>query len=172
MVRNSVIRTVTAIIFAVIYLFCSWQVSSAVDNNFDERRAKLRTAYLFNIAKFASFPGASTINICISDHSSLHAYVLDLDKRALDNGRQLGIISNPNVSDSCHIAYIDRHTETTWPSRQVLTIGEAETSAADATVIQFFEDANKIRFSINLEYLDNAVYSLSSKLVRLARTRK
>lgn len=162
----------TPIIVGIIYFLCPWHVSSAVDKSTNDRRAQLRTAYLFNIAKFTDFPGISSLNICIAEHSPLYQYIIELDGRQLGNERDVTVLVNPTTNDSCHIAYIDAAPLNSWQPNQVLMIGELDAPSSEITVIQFFEEADKIRFSINLEHLDTAKYRMSSKLLRLARDNK
>ena len=172
MAKPTTARIAASMLLGALYLFSPWQVSSAVDKNTNERRAQVRTAYLFNIAKFATFPGTSTLNICIAADSIIQNYAAELNGRTLGDDRRIAVLINPQATETCHLAYIDSESTNTWRPQYVLTVSELEYSDGATSVIQFFEDGGKVRFTINLQHLDNATYSLSSKLVRLARNKK
>ncbi|MCP5180416.1 MAG: YfiR family protein [Pseudomonadales bacterium] len=137
--------------------------------------ARLKTAYLFNIAKFVSWPGdLDTVTLCISGDGNVASLSRALEGRDIGGGRTLVVRTGAEAGDGCAIYYEDQdyHTlgaEGGFPSYS-LTISDADGALGKGFAIQLFMEREKLRFAVNADVVRGAGYQISANLLRLART--
>ena len=139
--------------------------------------AKLKTAYLFNIAKFVSWPDASsTVQLCLRADSPVRRFASELDGRSLGDGRAIRLATLRDSAARCHIIFDDAPRPTP-PNNEdwqfdggVLTISDAPDAIDNGFAVQLFFESEKLRFAVDSETVKNANYVISSKLMRLARS--
>ncbi len=146
---------------------------------------KLKTAYLFNIAKFVTWPdNPATIELCIHTDVAAKSHMQALDGRSVDAQRKISVRMTSSVQNSCHMYYGQTGLATTtgeelsfsgagasYPADRILTISDLPSALEQGYVLQLFLDANKLRFALDQRRIEPATYRVSSKLLRLARDR-
>lgn len=142
--------------------------------------SKVKTAYLYNIAKFVSWPDdAREVVLCLDDKSPLYPFAKELANKPVANDRRL-VIAN-RLASHCHIVFDDQPPEQetalsykagSW--RPItLAISDQKSAQHEKYAIQFFVDENgRLQFSINMDAITDAEYRISSKLLRLARNNR
>ncbi|MBL4707859.1 MAG: YfiR family protein [Flavobacteriales bacterium] len=143
----------------------------------DDQELKLKTAYLVNIAKFVTWPeNNSKITLCLSDNSSLHEFVSDLDGYLLGSERMLYIQTNPPDLDSCHMIFVDTGFDNqrlmqirSHQSESLLIISDIKGALDKGDDVQMFVRDLKLRIAINESTISHSSFSISSKLLRIAR---
>jgi len=138
--------------------------------------SKLKTAYLYNIAKFVSWQDeASETVLCVDDSSPLYSFVKELNNKPVADNRLLRISSGQAAR--CHIVFSDRQSDEeiqlnyepdSW-GPMTLAISDKENAMDEGYTIQLFMDDGRLRFAINADALANSEFRISSKLLRLSR---
>lgn len=142
---------------------------------------QLKTAYLFNFAKFVSWPdNPDQIVLCINTRPSTSEGIAALDGRQIDSGRTLLVRQIETDLQGCHM-YFGTHepvSERSGAPRVMaasvsgappLSISDEPGSLDSGFTFEFFLQANKLRFAVNPTGLEEANFQISSKLLQLAR---
>lgn len=144
---------------------------------------EVKAAFLFNFAKFVSWPPEA-----FSDsHSPIRIGILGEDpfgvalEKTVQNqtisGRSFVIERSRHIQElkDCHILFISRSEDAALgeifqelKGSDILTIGESENFSGRGGMIHFIKTANKIRFEINIDLATGAGLEISSKLLQLA----
>lgn len=139
--------------------------------------AKLKTAYLFNMVKFVTWPEQDQdVFLCLRSNSPVMRFAEQLDGRALGDGRKIRIRPISDAGTVCSMVYDDLPSEdrakagVTWDAGSVLTISDKPNAIADGFAIRLFFESKKLQFAVNPEQVQQADYRISSKLMRLARS--
>jgi hypothetical protein len=136
----------------------------------------MRAAYLYNFVVFTEWPDSSrdAINICLLPSQATLVNVRLLATKHI-NGRPLRILE-PNQEDTneCQLLYIGqtmdsgtRQTLTKLAGSPVLTVGEGSQSQA---MIQMNVENKRLSFNVDLVQSRRANLTISSKLLRLAKS--
>ncbi len=159
---------------------CATAVAQPLADSLEERRsqAKLKAAYLFNIARFVTWPDSpSEVSLCIHNKSAVLSLAGALQGRALGGGRSLAVRAARDIHD-CHIFLAPDGWEMTEHDgvspatlKRTLVIGDTGASAPVDAALQLYVDAGKLRFFVVDNELRQAEFQISSKLMRLARIR-
>jgi hypothetical protein len=147
------------------------------------REYELKAAFLFNFAQFTQWP----TNAFAGPDKPLVIGILGLDPfgSALEDivrgetiqGRRLVVERYRRVEEiqTCHILFISQSESSRLEShlkalqnRPILTVSDIEDSAFRGVMIRFVTQSNKIRLRINLDALEAAHITVSSKLLRAA----
>lgn len=142
---------------------------------------EVKTAYLFNFARFVEWPPESAedaLNVCVQGD-------LDLYRTATQSlrGRQVGsrvisvqYVTSPATTAGCEILYIApdsreraRRALAFAGRRPILTVGEAENFLALGGIIRFVTDAGTLQFEVNLKRANEAGLQISSQMLQFAR---
>lgn len=140
--------------------------------------AKVKAAYLFNIARFVNWPDAAPeIRLCIHDKSSVLRVAEALHGRSVGNGRALQVTSGDQLH-GCHIflapdGWTLDAVKRGAPDvlRRTLVIGDTGPKQPVDASLQFYFDDGKLRFFVVDHGVQRAEFRISSKLMRLARQR-
>jgi hypothetical protein len=143
---------------------------------------KIKTAYLYNIAKFVKWPDdqfptqQSNINICVVGQNPF-GELIDILTRKTAQGRQftLYIGRDPALLSSCHVVFFPQ----TYYAHNVglldeikmlpiLTVGEGEEFAQGGGIISFVVQRDTVSFILNLNSASQANLSVSAKLAEVA----
>lgn len=148
--------------------------------------AAVKTAYLYNIAKFVDWPGEEpSITLCVQSDSRMRSYLGQLDSRPIGKNRQLHVVVRDKMAGDCHIFYTDQPglsadqiTSSTAAVQQVSHQEEADTrvlSVSDHSralelgyAVQFLVEEGKLRFRFSQQVLQDSSFKVSSKLLVLA----
>jgi len=166
---------------AIIVLLCVF--AGTLANGSDDREHQLKAAFIFNFAKFITWPSFSgtgdpivigvykddgylpDLNAALGGKSVLgHPFVVrKIDSEAQVTACNLALIGEVGREEIGHLSRMCKGTGT-------VLVGDEEGFAQNGGTIGFVIEANRIRFDINQQSAKAANVSISSKLLSLART--
>lgn len=145
---------------------------------------QLKTAYLFNFAKFVEWPDEpSSVVLCVRSSMSSDL-VQALNGREIDATRVLEVKSVVAPESDCHMYYSSGQYSEVGSTLQVslqapsefpvhlLSISDRTGALERGYAFEFFVRDKKLRFSVNQSLLEHAEFKISSKLLNLARQRR
>jgi hypothetical protein len=144
---------------------------------------QLKAAVIFNFAVFAEWPATSLapagpLSLCAYSGNALLTALQALADKSV-NGHRLEVqaLSAGSAPRNCHLLVLDRQDRERWPqlhrelgAASVLTIADDKQIAADGAMLALFMEDKRIVFDANLTALRAVGLTLSSKLLRLARS--
>ena len=148
------------------------------------REYQVKAVFLFNFIQFVEWPATvfaatnSPVTIGILGDSDI---VVPLEKVLRDEtikDRPLTIKQSRRVEDmrGCQLLFVSKSEKArlgailaSVADTNTLTVGESDGFAHRGGVINFFLDANKVRFEINLEAARHQGLKLSSQLLNLGK---
>jgi hypothetical protein len=147
-----------------------------------EGEYQVKTAMLFNFAKFVEWPeesfgGDDRITFCIAGQSPLNGPVQLMKGKSL-KGRTVSIrpIARPFDVAGCQVLFIPQSEQARISAylqqvnrHSILTVSDQERFTAAGGMIGFYEEGNKVRFEINQEAAQKQHLQISSQLLNLAR---
>lgn len=146
---------------------------------------QLKTAYLFNFAKFTEWPGSalpanSTLNICTTGRDPFGDALNSLDGKSAQN-RAVRVKRGLKLEEikGCHLLFVGdteekRLTEINKVAESdgILTIAEFD-GFLDAGGMMFLVTSDKrVLFDVNIESAQKSGLKISSHVLKLARTVK
>ena len=152
--------------------FGSATLVCAAESDHEAALIKLKTAYLFNIAKFVHWPQPdSQIRLCIDRNHPLVSIALDLNGRSLGDGRNLVVESMSAPTAECNVYYASGGVPVIQDDaeQQTLMISDEPVGLENGFAIQLFLQRDKLRFAVNNDRIREASYRISSNMLRLAR---
>jgi hypothetical protein len=144
----------------------------------------LKLAFLFNFAKFVEWPPdafpseKAPITLCVFGTDPFGRALDEIVQGKTANNREFAIRRTMKPEDlrGCQIIFISdaergRLAEVfeSLKRSSVLVVGESDGFAQRGGCIQFYLEGNKVRFSINVDAVQRAHLTVSSKLLALAR---
>jgi hypothetical protein len=142
----------------------------------------VKAAFLYNFAKFVDWPPNAfperRFNLCILGDDPFGRLLDDLVTNDSVDGRPIAVQRRARAADleSCHILFVGRlehehrrEVLATLRGTAVLTVGDADGFLADGGMVNFFLEANRVRFEVNRAAVDQSPLKMSSKLLRVAR---
>ena len=158
----------------MLWLLLAAVVPGAWADEADERMAKLKTAYLFNIAKFVRWPESNeSIRLCIQASSQLLPVATQITGRELGDGRVVTVVEVVQPEISCHVYFGSGTLLASVPGNGptvTLTVGDGARALEQGFAIQLFMQRDKLRFAVNRDRIQDAPFQISSNLLRLARS--
>jgi hypothetical protein len=145
----------------------------------------IKAAFLYNFTKFIDWPSsafdgtAGVFRVCVFAEPAFVRAVQRMVEGETVRGRPLRVETPYSIerARTCHIAYFARssvdHAAGLLPALQqipVLTVGESSQFLQRGGAMAFVLDENRVRFDINKGAADRAGLTISSKLLRVART--
>jgi hypothetical protein len=165
---------------------CCWCAAGLALSQATVPEFQLKAAFLFNFAIFTDWPPealatGAPLQLCSRQGNALqHALQALHDKYV--NGhplalRQLDSVGTADSVRSCHILFLDRQDRDRWPrlrkelaGASVLTVTDDVAIGADGVVLALAMDEHRVVFDADLGAARQARLTLSSKLLRLARS--
>lgn len=148
----------------------------------DDAEAKLKVAFLFNFAKFVSWPepefsAQPMITICVSGESSLDDALAGLKGKSAQ-GRDVVVKRDVKLHQlgTCHVVFIGGSDSTRVAKilnevgKGVLTVSDIPAFIDAGGVIGLTVSDNKIAFEVNLEAAQQADLKISAQLLKVARS--
>ena len=144
---------------------------------------KLKAAFIYNFAKFVSWPPAAfsgsndPIILGLIDGDPFGGSIDDALEGKTAQKRQIQVKRIKSIADAkkCHILYINstqssRVNEILSALRgnSILTIGEADKFTSIGGIIHFVVHKQRVAFKINNEQAKNVDLAISSQLLKLA----
>ncbi len=173
---KKLIRLFTITFFTFIYLF-NVHAESGISREYD-----IKTAFIYNFAKFIDWPDNSFINaeaplsICILGKDPFQSTIDSLTKKRI-KGREITVkrLNNINNKDKCQILFVSKSEENQLDrlldilsNENVLTVSDIDGFAVKGGMINLVNHNNKIRFEINIKSVKQTEIRMSSKLLYLA----
>jgi hypothetical protein len=146
----------------------------------------VKAAFLYNFTKFVSWPAAAfedpamPFNVCVVADPVLRRSVEGMLAGESVGRRPLKLMT-PDVRSvrRCHLAYFGRDASDSvakmlalLKQAPVLTVGEGERFLSLGGHIAFVVENNRVRFDVNKDAIDRTGLTISSKLLRVARSVK
>lgn len=146
---------------------------------------QLKAAFLYNFAKFVEWPAPPeqqeqdvfVIGIFGDDPFGNDIDTLLMNKTVKEKKIEIKRFNSIKNITPCHILFInpseiDRLDEIMehLKGRGVLTVSEASVFTTNGGMINFVMEDNKVRFEINKQATDKAGLTLSSQLLKLAKS--
>lgn len=178
--RRAFVRAALAVLasFAVIACMCApvYAQRAQIDD--------VKAAFVFQFANYVQWPDGTFEN----DTSPIVIGIIDNDNMikvltASVQGKSIGKrnikvvdVSSDQEAQACHILYIDSSDDgrvddylSAVRSRPVLTVSDDDDFTEEGGVIRLFESQSKLRFEINVDEVERAKLTISSKLLSLAQ---
>lgn len=150
------------------------------------REYDVKAAFLYNFVKFVEWPASafrderSPITLCVYGTDPFGHSLDDVVRGETVGGRGLVVErpSHPGAAEGCHVLFLgaaerERAAEVLAAvgSRPVLTVGDFDGFLRAGGVINFVLDDGRVRFLINPDAAARGRLTISSKLLRLAKSR-
>jgi hypothetical protein len=149
------------------------------------REPTLKALFLYNFGTYVEWPPSAFGNetspfvIGILGSSPVESTLHEIAAKQRIHGRPIVVerFASAESIRHCHILFITRNASpqsrqaavTRLWHQQVLIVGESQGFALHGAVANFFIEANKIRFEINVEAAKQHQLKISSKLLALAK---
>jgi len=142
----------------------------------------VKAAFLYNFTKFVEWPSSAfdgtsgPFTVCVFAGDGFGRDVDEMLSGESVGGRRLRVVRREGEdARGCHIAYFTAGTEAERVLRgvrrsPVLTVGEGKRFLEQGGLISFVLEDNRVRFDVNKGAIDGAGLTISSKLLRIART--
>ena len=144
---------------------------------------EVKAAYLYNFGKFVEWPAAANAAsqdpflICVLGKDPFGASLDATIAGEVIDGRSVLAkrISKPQEALNCRVLFISSSEDeqlkeilATLEKASVLTVSDMPQFTRRGGMIQFVEDANRVRFEVNLTVAERAGLTLSSQLLKVA----
>lgn len=155
-------------------------VANAQEHNSEERL--LKAAYIFNFAKFTSWPenvwsdAEAPLTLCTIGKDSLISELKRLDGKMI-KGHPVSIqhIKGGQISNECQLLYIAtsevkrvHNIIKTITKRPILTVSEIPDFVTSGGIAELLIDKGHLRFKFNLANARESGLVISSRLLKLA----
>lgn len=173
--------TLSLVVIAALIPVSGW--GDAFAQSVKARENGIKSAYLYNFAKFVNWPAArfttpdTPLTFCVLGDDQF-ADILDRTiKGKTIRGRPLAIkrISNIDKIQGCPFLFIGISQQLSVPMilgavgrASVLTVGEMDKFTEFGGIINLTSSGNRLRFEINLDGARRAGLKVSSQLLKLA----
>ncbi len=144
---------------------------------------EVKAAYLYNFGKFVEWPAKITagnnepFTICVLGKDPFGASLdATIAGEAIDGKSVLAKrLSKPQEALNCRVLFISSSEDAqlkeilaTLEKTSVLTVSDIAQFTRRGGMIQFVDDANRVRFEVNLTVAERAGLTLSSQLLKVA----
>jgi hypothetical protein len=152
--------------------------------NQDDLELKVKAAFLFNFAKFTTWPPAklgpadAPLFLCVYGESPIGRVLQDTVRGRTIGGHAIDVLQSSRADElhRCHVVYVGATDEArivaglgALSSHGVLTVHEAA-AAQPAGVVRFFlSDGGRVRFEVNVTAASREQLTLSSKLLEVSQ---
>jgi hypothetical protein len=146
---------------------------------------KLKAAFVYNFVLFTDWPAANgneaaPINVCVNSDGALRPALGEFNDKTV-KGRRMQIRAwtdtDAGSMRQCHVLVLDSVDREHWTQIRknlagaaVLTVADDAEIGRNGAVITLYLENNRIAFDIDMNAARQARLTLSSKLLRLART--
>jgi hypothetical protein len=144
---------------------------------------RVKAVFLYNFAQFVQWPAASLpddqspLVVGILGDDPFHSYLDEVVKGEKVNNHPIRIVRYKNADEAgnSHILFVsasEAHRSdailAAVKSRGILTVGESQDFCRNGGMVCFATESGRIRLKINLDPVQEANLTVSSKLLRLA----
>ena len=141
----------------------------------------LKAAFVFNFAVFAEWPqdalaAGAPLALCASPGTPLFGALTQLNDKPV-NGHRIAVRPSTEAPRGCHVLVLEHGDRARWPQLRrelagaaVLTVSDDAAAPGENAQIALEQRDKRIGFSVDLGAARAARLTLSSKLLRLARS--
>jgi hypothetical protein len=141
----------------------------------------MKAAYVYNFAVFTEWPqdalpAGTPLAVCANRDSPMFVTLSQLNDKVV-NGHRLSVRASAAPLRACHVLVLDRADRERWQDMRrelagarVLTVSDDERISDEGAIIGLALDNRRILFDIDVGAARAAQLTLSSKLLRLARS--
>lgn len=170
-------------LIAVVLAWTVMGVSSLQAQQSKPTEYAVKAAYLYNFGKFVEWPAIATAAnhdpflICVLGKDPFGASLdATIAGEAINGERVLAKrISKPQEALNCRVLFISSSEEAqlkeilaTLAKASVLTVSDMPQFARGGGMIQFVQEASRVRFEVNLTVAERAGLTLNSQLLKVA----
>lgn len=169
-------RLLLITVFCGVLLFMQVPSVCAQEREFDEHEVK--AVFLANFFKFVEWPDRrDDYRLCIYGSDPFGQSIRILEGMKI-RGRRLEIrmLSSVRTINDCNILFISSSERRRIHSLleavrgfPVLTVGDTEGYAQEGVMVNFYIEARKVKFEINLASIRQSRITVSSQLLKLGR---
>jgi hypothetical protein len=172
------------VLFVVLLCECGIPVPLAWGQSEETSGYKVKTAFLFNFAKFIEWPASSfaapdsPFAICVLGQDPFGSILTDTLQGKMIGTRPLAVrrLKDKSEGRSCQIVFVSSSESAhlaaiveTLRGGNVLLVGESTGFATSGGTIEFTLEDDRVRFAINTDAADRSGLKFSSKLLALAQ---
>jgi hypothetical protein len=165
---------------ALAFILFSWAAAHAGP----DKEHRVKAVFLFNFAQFVEWPPSAfagpkdSLVVGILGDDPFDDFLDEVVKGESVRDRPIVVKRFKRLEDikECHVLFIGADEAqrldgqlASLKDRKILTVGESRDFLAHGGMIRFVEEDGRVRFKINLEAVQEADLSVSSKLLRLAQ---
>lgn len=177
-------RTGLFVLILLIYSTGAGGSKTLVAQTKDPTEYEIKAAFLLNFAKFVEWPAEAfpndiaPISLCVVRYDPFGSALDDTIRGKLINNRQLlarRINELPDLK-SCQMVFVSDREEKRLPEilssvkgSNALIVGESENFAERGGSVQFYVENSRLRFAVNVDAVQRARLTVSSKLLMLAK---
>ncbi|MBW8888066.1 MAG: YfiR family protein [Fibrobacteres bacterium] len=149
-----------------------------------DKEHRVQAVFLFNFAQFVDWPESAfqgpkdSLVVGILGDDPFDDFLDEVVKGESVRDRPIVVKRFKRIEDikECHVLFIGANEASrldgmiaSLKDRKILTVGESRDFLAQGGMIRFVEEAGKVRFKINLDAVQEADLSVSSKLLKVAQ---
>ncbi len=145
---------------------------------------EIKAGFIYNFAKFVEWPGEisrddkKALTLCISGTNPFGNSIATISNKTIQSRRlEVRTLGKNRDFKGCNLVFINSSEKELLPqlfealgNSPVLTIGDGKGFAQNGVMINLVMEENKVRFEINTGSARRARISISSKLLKLAKT--
>jgi hypothetical protein len=145
---------------------------------------EVKAGFMYNFPKFIEWPGdtfsgtTKAITLCVVGTDPFGKALGSIDNKTVQNRRlEIKYTARSRDLKMCSILFISGSEKESLPQileilkgAATLTIGDTRGYAQQGVIINFVMEQNKVGFEINAESARQAKLTISSKLLKLAKT--
>lgn len=183
--RQTVAARTRTFVLVLLFLSCvtAWSTTLPAQTK-DPTEYEIKAAFLLNFAKFVEWPAeafpneVAPISLCVVRYDPFGSALDDTIRGKVINNRQLlarRINELPELK-SCQMVFVSDREEKRLPEiltsvkgSSALIVGESEDFAERGGSVQFYLENNRLRFAVNVDAVQRARLTVSSKLLTLAK---
>jgi hypothetical protein len=150
----------------------------------DALELKVKAAFLFNFAKFTTWPPAKAaapdapLYLCVQGAGAMAAVLQETVRGRGVGGRPIEVLQAAHADDlrRCHVVYVGAGDDgqiaselTALANHGVLSVHEGSVAQPGGVVRFFLSDGGRVRFEINTSAASREQLALSSKLLEVAQ---
>jgi hypothetical protein len=168
-------KTVKPFLVGLFLFFCVTGNASAALSKED----KLKAAYLLNFTKFIEWPvgvdnqSVSSIRICAEESDEFVTFLSDMVRNSKFAGRVPEVQSLAwDTASRCNLMYLTsiKNVDLVDLHNVVIVVNSRETYFPSVAIV-FYEKDKRLRFEVDLNYVNSLEVNFSSELLKLAKIR-
>jgi hypothetical protein len=143
----------------------------------------LKAAFVYNFAVFTEWPvdtsfDGGSLNICVTFSSPMRGALHAMNGKPI-KGRRVAVrtLTPPDPVQACHLLVLDATDRQRWlalldaaDGKPILTVADDPDGVYEGSMISLRMEGGRIAFDVDNLAVRRAGLTLSSKLLRLART--